>query len=85
MLRLTSEASELFLQQPAGEQRRLFQTVVQKAVWRDATLQTALFKPLEILRSNRECSTKERENGGSGREFEIWLRGRDSNNDSRFQ
>ena len=31
MLRLTSRASELFLQQSAAEQRRLLQTVVEKA------------------------------------------------------
>src|SRR5262245_28250364 len=62
MLRLTSRASELFLQQPASEQRRLLQTVVEEATWKDGTLQTALFEPFEILRhSNQENSRTEKE------------------------
>jgi hypothetical protein len=55
MLRLASRASELFLQQPAAEQRRLLQVVVGKAAWRSGALQTTLFAPFEILRhSNQE-------------------------------
>ena len=74
MLRLTSRASELFLQQPAAEQRRLLQTVVEKAAWKGGTLQTALFEPFEILRhSNQESYRKEKEKAGSGREMRIWL------------
>jgi site-specific DNA recombinase len=74
MLRLTSRASELFLQQPASEQRRLLRTVVEKASWKDGKLQTALFEPFEILRhSNRETHRKERENAGSERDLGIWL------------
>jgi len=74
MLRLTSRASELFLQQPGIEQRRLVQTVVEKAAWKDGALQTSLFEPFEILRhSNRESSRKEKEKAGSGRELKIWL------------
>jgi len=74
IMRLTSRASELFLQQPAGEKRRLLQTVVQKASWQNGTLQTALFEPFEILRhSNQESYRNEKENAGSGRELGIWL------------
>ena len=74
MLRLTSRASELFLQQPAAEQRRLLQVVFEKAAWQDGALRTTLFEPFEILRhSNRESSRKEKEHGGSGRDLEIWL------------
>ena len=74
MLRLTSRASELFLQQPAPEQRRLLQTVVEKAAWQDSALRTTLFEPFEILRhSNRESSRKEKEIAGSGRDSGIWL------------
>ena len=73
-LRLTSRASELFLQQPAAEQRRLLRVVVEKAAWQDGALRTTLFEPFEILRhSNQESYRKEKENGGSGREMEIWL------------
>jgi hypothetical protein len=74
MLRLTSRASELFLQQNGGEQRRLLQSVVEKAAWKDGALQTNLFEPFEILRhSNRESYRKEKEKAGSGRDLEIWL------------
>ena len=75
MLRLTSRASELFLQQTAMEQRRLLKTVVEKAAWKDGTLQTALFEPFEILRhSNQESCRKEKEKAGSGCNLEDWLR-----------
>jgi site-specific DNA recombinase len=74
MLRLTSRASELFLQQPAAEQRRLLQVVVDKSAWQDGALRTTLFEPFEILRhSNQESYRKEKENCGSGRDLEIWL------------
>ncbi len=75
MLRLTSRASELFLQQPAGEQRRLLGVVLENAAWKDGELRTTLFEPFEILRhSNRESYRKEKENSGSARNLEIWLR-----------
>lgn len=74
MLRLASRASELFRQQPASEQRRLLQTVVEKAAWKNGALQTALFEPFEILRhSNQESYRKEKEKVGSGRDSGIWL------------
>jgi hypothetical protein len=58
----------------------LLHTVVEKAVWQEGALQTALFEPFEILRhSNQESCRKEKENVGSGRELGIWLRGQDSN------
>ena len=80
MLRLTSRASELFLQQTAAEQRRLLQAVVEKAAWQDGALRTTLFEPFEILRhSNQESYRKEKGNGGSGRDMEIWLPREDSN------
>jgi hypothetical protein len=74
MLRLTSRASELFLRQSAAERRRLLQVVVEKAAWQHGELRTTLFEPFEILRgSNLESSRKEKENGGSGLDLEIWL------------
>jgi hypothetical protein len=74
LLRLTSGACELFLQQPAAEQRRLLQAVVAKSAWQDGALGTTLFEPFAILRhSNQESSRKEKENGGSGRDLGIWL------------
>ena len=72
-LRLTSRASELFMQQPAAEQRRLLQTMVERT-WQDGGLRTTLFEPFEVLRhSNQESYRKEKENGGSGRDLKIWL------------
>jgi site-specific DNA recombinase len=86
LLRLTSRASELFLQQPAAEQRRLLGVVVEKAAWKGGMLETTLFEPFEILRhSNRESRRKENENNGSGRDSKVWLPGMDSNHDSRLQ
>jgi hypothetical protein len=61
MLRLTSLASDLFLQQSASERRRLLQTVVEKAAWKEGALQTSLFEPFETLRhSNQESYRKEK-------------------------
>ena len=74
MLRLTSRATELFLQQLAAEQRRLLQVVVEKAAWQDGALRTTLFEPFEILRHSNQ------ENGGSGRDMEIWLPGKHISN-----
>ena len=74
MLRLTSRASELFLDQPASEQRRLLGPIVAKASWKGGTLQAALFESFEILRhSNQESYRKEKQDGGSGRDLGIWL------------
>jgi site-specific DNA recombinase len=74
MLRLTSRASELFLQQPPAEQRRLLQVLIEKAAWQAGALRTTLFEPFEILRhSNQESRTKEKENVGSARDLEVWL------------
>ena len=71
---LISRASDLFVEQPAAEQRRLLQVVVEKAAWKDGVLRTNLFEPFEILRhSNRESYRKENENAGSGRDLEVWL------------
>jgi hypothetical protein len=74
MLRLTSRASELFLQQPAAEQRRLINVVIHKAAWKDGVLQTTLLEPFEILRhSNQESARNEKSNCGSGKDLKIWL------------
>jgi len=74
MLQVTSRAAELFLVQPAHEQRHLVRIVMEKAAWKDGTLRTTLFEPFEILRhSNSESSRKEKDNAGSGRDLGIWL------------
>jgi site-specific DNA recombinase len=74
LMSLTSRACELFLQQPATEQRRLLQVVVKRASWQNRALQTTLFEPFEILRhSNEESERKERQIEASGRDLAIWL------------
>jgi len=74
LLAVTSKACELFLQQPAAEQRRLLQVVVESAAWQDGALRTILFEPFETLRhSNRESHRKENDKLGSGRDLRVWL------------
>jgi DNA invertase Pin-like site-specific DNA recombinase len=73
-MRLTSQACQMFQQQPATEQRRLLQVLIQRAAWKDGELHTNLFEPFEILRhSNQESNRKEKELSGTGRDFGIWL------------
>src|SRR6266496_1272749 len=61
-----SQASELSLQQSGAEQRRLLQTVIQKAAWQNGALRMMLFEPFQILRhSNQESYRREKEVGGS--------------------
>lgn len=69
LLQLTSRACGLFTQQPAAEQRRLLQVVIEKAAWQDGALRTTLFELFEILRhSNQESHRKEKQIAGSGHE-----------------
>jgi site-specific DNA recombinase len=74
MLRLTSQACRLFLQQPPTEQRRLLRTLIKDAAWKGGELRTTLFEPFDVLRhSNSESYRKEKEIGGSMTDMKIWL------------
>jgi hypothetical protein len=74
MMRLTSQACKLFLQQPANEQRRMLQTLIKNAASREGALRTTLFEPFDGLRhSNSESRRKEKEKGKSMTDIEIWL------------
>lgn len=74
MLRVVSRTSELFLQQPALEQRRFLKVVFEKASWQHGELRTSMFEPFETLRhSNHESRRKYEENQGSACDMEIWL------------
>ncbi len=74
MLRLTSRACQLFMRQPALEQRRLLQTLIKDAAWKGGELRATLFEPFDVLRhSNSESLRKEKEKGGSMTDIEIWL------------
>ena len=80
MLRLTSRASELFLQQPAAEQRRLLQVVVEKAAWQDGALRTTLFEPFakSCAIRTRKVIEKKRETAGQDATWKfgspVWTR-----------
>jgi hypothetical protein len=74
MLGVTSRASELFRQQAPLEQRKLLQTVVEKAAWKGGPLEMTLFEPFELLRhSNQESYGRQKEKGSSDSGKEIWL------------
>jgi site-specific DNA recombinase len=77
MLRLTSRTSELFLQQPAVEQRRLLRIVFEKAAWKEGALRTTLFEPFEMLRhSNQESPEKKRRTAGLDATWKFGSSGR---------
>jgi DNA invertase Pin-like site-specific DNA recombinase len=77
MLRLTSRAGELFLQQPAIEQRRFLQTVVEKAAWKNGRCRRPCSNPSKFCatRTRKAIERKRRkqvpaansESGSSGR------------------
>jgi site-specific DNA recombinase len=74
MLRLTSQACQLFLQQPANEQRRLLRTLIKDVDWKDGALRATLLEPFDVLRhSNSESLRKEKELKGSMTDTEVWL------------
>ena len=48
--------------------------VLKEATWKDGTLRTTLLEPFaQLQRSNRLTQTNINGNGGSRRDFEIWL------------
>jgi hypothetical protein len=62
-LRLTSQACQMFQQ-----------VLIQRVAGKNGELHTKLFEPFEILRhSNQGSNRKEKELGGTGRDFGIWL------------
>ena len=81
---LTSRVAELFAMQPALEKQRFLKLVLKSAVWQDGRLCTEFENPFESLRrSNQLSRTNQAANGSARSEIEDWLRGTDSNHDSR--
>jgi hypothetical protein len=82
MLRLVSQTSELFVQQPSLEQRRFLQLVIERATWIGGELSTTMFEPFEVLRhSNHESRRKYKDDYLAGCDLDIWLPDMDSNHD----
>jgi site-specific DNA recombinase len=77
---LTSKGAQLFLEQPAAEQRKLLHLVLETASWKGGELRTSLREPFEKLRLSNRISTND-SNGlaGNGPDLSIWRRGGDSN------
>jgi site-specific DNA recombinase len=74
LLDLTSRACDTFNDQPQEEQRRLLTTVLERATWKEGTLDVTLLEPFQTLRhSNSVTTTKTNGNGTAGRDIEIWL------------
>jgi hypothetical protein len=79
LMALTSRSCELFLAQCHEEQRRLLTMLVDRAAWRERTLEVVLSEPFEQLRRSNQLSRKKhRENEGSGRDLGPWLPRQDS-------
>ena len=77
---LTSKACELFLEQPASEQRKLIALITQDATWQHGELRMTFREAFEQLRvSNRVTSSNQSPVGSGGAVSEIWRRKRDSN------
>jgi hypothetical protein len=80
LMALASRAADLFLDQPASEQRKLLRLVVQEAFWKDEQLRMSFREPFEKLRlSNQASSRNPNDLGGNRPGFDNWRRKRDSN------
>jgi hypothetical protein len=83
---VTSKAAELFLQQPAAEQRRLLHVVLQQATWKSGELRMSLRGPFQQLQlSNSASHGNSGHFGGDQALSGMWLGGRDSNPDRQIQ
>ena len=80
LMKLTSRAADLFLEQVGAEQRKLIHIVLKEASWKAGELRTSLREPFEELRlsnSGSDRNTTDFHTGGSN--FDNWRRGEDSN------
>jgi uncharacterized membrane protein YgcG len=80
LMAVTSKAAELFLQQPAAEQRRLLHVVLREATRKGGELRMSLREPFQRLRLSNSATHGNNGNfGGDTELFGIWRRGGDSN------
>lgn len=79
LIALTAKTADLFLKQPAAEQRKLPRPVLAAATWKGGELRMSFREPFSQLRlSNRATHTKNGDLDINGSEFDIWRRKRDS-------
>ena len=80
LMRLTSRAADLFVEQVGAEQRRLLHIVLKEASWMGGELRMSLREPFEELRLSNSRSDRNQEYfDPRGSTFDIWRRGGDSN------
>jgi site-specific DNA recombinase len=86
ILRSVSDACGTFESQTSTKQRVIATALMQQATWKAGKFESVLAAPFDKLaHSNSVSQRRERDIPGSGRDFEIWLPGMDSNHDSRLQ
>ena len=80
LMRLTSRAADLFVEQVGAEQRKLLHIVLKEACWKGGELRMSLREPFEQLRlSNSGSDRNPKDFDPSGSNFDNWRRGGDSN------
>ena len=80
LMMLTSKGADLFLKQPAAEQRKLLHLLLENASWKGGELRMSFREPFENLRlSNQTTSNDSNRFDRSRPEFGIWRREWDSN------
>ena len=73
LMTLTSRAADLFVQQPAVEQRKLLRLLVADASWKAGELRMSFNEPFERLRLSNRASTNDFCSfGGNERDFDNW-------------
>jgi site-specific DNA recombinase len=86
LIALTAKAADLFLKQPAAEQRKFLQLVLEAANWKGGELRMSFREPFSQLRlSNRATHINKGDLSAIDSHFDIWLGGRDSNPDTQIQ
>ena len=86
LITLTAKVADLFLQQPAAEQRKLLRLVLEASTWKGGELRVSFREPFSQLRlSNRATHANHGDLSGNNSHFDIWLGGRDSNPDTQLQ
>ena len=80
LMRLTSRAADLFVEQVGAEQRKLLHIVLKEACWKGGELRMSLREPFEQLRlSNSGSDRNLKDFDPSGSNFDNWRREWDSN------
>ena len=74
MMKSVSDACAGFIDAEPQQKRALASTLMQNATWKAGKFESSFKTPFDKMAlSNSVSHTKERENFGSGQDFEIWL------------